>query len=152
MCGWMKYGCLGLVVGLLSFGAACSTGESPVNNTTVLLYDRLGGKPGITAVVDEFVGNVAKDDRINDRFATTDISRLKGHLIDQVCMATGGPCTYTGRDMKATHRRMRITNADFTALVEDLVAALKAFEVPQREQNELLALLGPMKPDIVEIP
>lgn len=148
----MKYVCLGLAVGLLMFGAACSTGELPVNNTTVLLYERLGGKSGITAVVDEFVGNVAKDDRINDRFATTDISRLKGHLVDQVCMATGGPCSYTGRDMKTTHTGMRISNADFTALVEDLVAALQAFKVPQREQNELLALLGPMKSDIVEIP
>ncbi len=147
----MKYVCLGLAGGLLMFGTACSTGESPVNNTTVLLYERLGGKSGITAVVDEFVGNVAKDNRINDRFATTDISRLKGHLIDQACMATGGPCTYTGRDMKTTHTGMRITNADFTALVEDLVAALKAFKVLQREQNELLALLGPMKSDIVEI-
>lgn len=149
---WMKCVHLGLAVGLLMMGAACATSESPDTPKPVLLYDRLGGKSGITVVVDEFVGNVAKDDRINDRFATTDIPRLKEHLVNQVCMATGGPCAYTGRDMKTTHAGMRITNADFTALVEDLVAALESLKVPQQEQHELLALLGPMKPDIVEIP
>lgn len=72
--------------------------------------------------------------------------------MDQVCGATGGPCTYTGRDMKTTHAGMRITNADFTAMVEDLVTALDTFKVSQTEQDELLGLLGSMKSDIVEIP
>jgi hemoglobin len=116
------------------------------------LYERLGGKPAITAVVDQFVANVAADKRINGRFATTDIPRLKGHLVDQVCSATGGPCTYRGRDMITTHQGMRITNDDFNALVQDLVAALEKFNVPVQEKNELLALLGPMKKDIVEVP
>ena len=116
------------------------------------LYDRLGGKPAITAVVDQFVANVAADKRINGRFATTDIPRLKGHLVDQVCNATGGPCTYRGRDMTTTHKGMRITNEDFNALVQDLVAALDTFKVPAKEKNELLALLRPMKKEIVEVP
>lgn len=148
----MKHIYVGVAVGLLITQVACSTVESPIGKTTASLYDRLGQKPAITAVVDEFVGNVAKDARINGRFATTDIPRLKGHLVDQVCMATGGPCTYTGRDMKTMHTGMRISNADFTALVEDLVAALTTFKVPETEQKELLGLLGPMKPDIVEVP
>jgi hemoglobin len=114
------------------------------------LYDRLGGKPAITAVVDQFVANVAADTRINGRFATTDIPKLKGHLVDQVCMASGGPCTYKGRDMKTTHAGMKITNGDFSALVEDLVAALDKFKVPAQEKGQLLGLLGPMKKDIVE--
>ncbi len=141
-----------VATGLVLMAAACSTVEPPVGKPTVPLYDRLGGKSAITAVVDEFVGNVAKDPRINGRFASTDIPRLKGHLVDQVCAATGGPCTYTGRDMKTTHRGMRITNAEFAALVEDLVSALNHFNVPGPEQTELLGLLGPMKSDIVEIP
>lgn len=116
------------------------------------LYDRLGGKPAITAVIDEFVANVAKDKRINERFATTDIPRLKKNLVDQVCLASGGPCTYTGRDMKRTHAGMRITAADFNALVDDLVASLNTFKVPEAEKQELLGILGPMKKDIVEIP
>ena len=148
-----KYLSVGLSVGLLIIEVACSTTvESPIGKATVPLYDRLGQKPAIVAVVDKFVGNVAKDDRINNRFATTDIPRLKRHLVDQVCMATGGPCTYTGRNMKTTHIGMRITNADFAAMVEDLVAALNTLKVPEAEQGELLTILGSMKPDIVELP
>lgn len=152
MRAWVKNVYLGCAVGLLMSGVACSSVQPQEATKTTSLYDRLGGKSAITAVVDEFVGNVANDARINSRFATTNIPRLKGHLVDQVCGATGGPCTYTGRDMKTTHRGMRISNADFSALVEDLVAALNTFKVPQKEQSELLGLLGPMKSDIVELP
>ena len=72
-------------------------------------YDRLGQKPAITAVVDDFVGNVAADPRINKRFANTNIPRLKTMLVDQICEATGGPCKYTGRSMLDTHR-VRMTS------------------------------------------
>ncbi|HEU4683371.1 MAG TPA: group 1 truncated hemoglobin [Nitrospira sp.] len=116
------------------------------------LYERLGGKPAISAVVDQFVANVATDTRINGRFTTTDIPKLKANLVDQVCAASGGPCVYKGRDMKTTHAGMRIANADFSALVEDLVKALDTYKVPVQEKNELLALLAPMKGDIVETP
>ena len=115
------------------------------------LYDRLGGKGAISAVIDQFVANVAADTRINGRFATTDIPKLKGHLIDQVCMATRGPCNYSGRDMKTTHAGMKISNEDFGALVEDLAKALDTFKVPAAEKGELLSLLGSMKKDIVEV-
>ena len=65
---WVKMVFIGCVVGLVMSGVACSTGQSPSASQTPSLYDRLGGKPAITAVVDEFVGNVAKDARINGRF------------------------------------------------------------------------------------
>jgi hemoglobin len=136
------------LAGLALIVAGCAGMETAPTGKS--LYDRLGGKPTITAVVDQFVANVVADTRINGRFAATDIPKLKRHLLDQVCMTTGGPCTYTGRDMKTTHAGMRITNADFGALVEDLVAALDRFKVPAREKSELLGLLGPMKTDIVE--
>lgn len=141
-----------VIAGLLMTAVACASTESEVREASSSLYERLGGKSAITAVVDEFVGNVASDNRINGRFATTNIPRLKQHLVDQICSATGGPCVYTGRDMKTTHAGMGISNADFAALVEDLVAALNTFKVAPREQQELLALLAPMKADIVEIP
>jgi len=137
------------LAGLLLGSLGCSTMESA---PAASLYKRLGGKTAITAVVDQFVANVAQDQRINGRFVTTDIPKLKRHLVDQVCMASGGPCTYTGRDMKTTHAGMKISNADFTALVEDLVKALNTFNVPEAEKKELLGLLGPMKQDIVEVP
>jgi hemoglobin len=116
------------------------------------LYDRLGGKPAITAVVDDFVGRVAADTRINGKFANANIPRLKTMLVDQICQASGGPCTYTGRDMKSAHAGIGITGEEFDALVDDLVATLNKFKVPEREKNELLGALGPMKKDIVEKP
>lgn len=111
------------------------------------LYERLGGNPAITLVVDDFVGNVAADSRINGRLATTDIPRLKVMLVDQVCEATGGPCTYTGRDMRAAHAGMRITDVEFDALVEGLVRSLD--KVSAREKTELLGALGGLRPQIV---
>ena len=75
---------------------------------------------------------------------------MKGNLVDQICQGTGGPCTYTGKDMKTAHKGMRISDADFNALVEDLVKTLNKFNVPAKEQGELLGILGPMKAQIVE--
>jgi hemoglobin len=113
------------------------------------LYQRLGGKDAITAVVDDFIGNVAGDARINRRFGGADIPRLKTMLVNQICAASGGPCTYTGRDMKTAHTGMNIQGPEFDALVEDLVKSLDKFKVPAREKGELLGVLGPMKTDIV---
>ena len=131
----------------LLLGACQDTSMKPMMQKS--LYDRLGGKDAITAVVDDFVGNVAADKRINGFFAHTDIPRLKKNLVDQLCAATGGPCTYTGRDMKTAHKGMGITDADFNALVEDLTKSLNKFNVPAKEQGELLGILGPLKPQIV---
>lgn len=119
------------------------------------LYDRLGGKKAITAVVDEFVSRVAADSRINSFFKQTagDPARLaafKGKLVDQICQASGGPCKYTGKDMKTAHAGMGITSADFDALVEDLSGALDKFKVDAKSKSDLLGALAPMKADIVE--
>ncbi len=121
------------------------------------LYQRLGGKKAITAVVDEFVANVAADARINKFFAATasDPKRMatfKGNLVNQICEASGGPCKYTGKPMKEAHKGMGVSTADFNALVEDLVKALDKLKVGEKEKNELLGVLGPMKSDIVERP
>lgn len=114
------------------------------------LYQRLGGLPAITAVVNDFVGNVAADKRINAFFAKTNIPRLKRNLVNQLCQGTGGPCKYTGRNMKDAHRGMGVGGMDFAALVEDLQKSLNTFKVPAREQDELIAILAPMRKDIVE--
>jgi hemoglobin len=114
------------------------------------LYVRLGGEAAIKAVVDEFVSNVGADTRINSYFANANLDRLKGHLVNQIGQASGGPQQYTGRDMKTTHAGMGIDGPAFDALVEDLVKALDKFAVPEQEKGELLGVLGPMKSDIVE--
>ena len=121
---------------------------------TKSLYSRLGGRKAITAVVDEFVNNCATDTRINKFFADTAkdpkrLAKFKGNLVDQICQASGGPCKYKGKDMKTAHKGMGITDADFGALVEDLVKALDKFKVGETEKSELLGALGPMKGDIV---
>ena len=129
--------------------SACQSMPGTAPSASKSLYERLGGQPAIVAVVDDFVANVAADGRINRRFAGTDIPRLKRLLVEQVCAGAGGPCTYTGRDMVSTHRGMNVTDAEFDALVEDLVRTLDKFNVPKKEQGELLAVLGPMRPQIV---
>ena len=138
---------------LLLFVASCSY-AAPKDKT---LYDRLGGKKAITAVVDEFVGRVAADTRINGFFKETAadparLAKFKGNLVDQICQASGGPCKYKGKDMKTAHAGMGISSADFTALVEDLKGALDKFKVADADQQALLGVLGPMKSDIVEKP
>lgn len=140
---------LGFVVAVALLGAGCASMRDDKMAAKPSLYDRLGGKPAITAVVDDFIGNVAADPRINGRFASTNIPRLKTMLVDQICEASGGPCKYTGRDMKSAHTGMRISDAEFTALVEDLVKSLDKFKVPAQEKIELLSALGGMKGQIV---
>ena len=127
---------------------ACAPAPPPQQ---VTLYQRLGGQPAITAVVDDFAANVAADNRINRYFSRTNIPHFKMELVDQICQATGGPCTYTGRPMRVVHAGMHITDADFNALVQDLVKSLNKFNVPPQEQQQLLAILGPLKPDIVNL-
>src|SRR6266487_625497 len=78
------------------------------------------------------------------------LKKFKGNLVDQICQASGGPCKYKGKDMKAAHMGMGVSGADFTALVEDLVGALDKFKVGAHEKDQLLGALGPMKADIVE--
>jgi len=142
---------IGILMAAATLGAGCAGGmqDSGTTMEKKTLYDRLGGKPAITAVIDDFIGNVAGDARINKRFATADIPRLKRMLVDQVCQASGGPCTYTGASMKDAHKGMKITDAEFNALVEDLVKSLDTFKVGAQEKGDLLSALGGMKPDIV---
>ena len=148
------------VAGMLLAGVGCasdmpSSGSSMKQESGMKrsmqpsLYERLGKKEAITAVVEDFVNRVANDSRINGKFANADIPRLKALLVEQICSASGGPCTYTGRDMKTTHAGMAITNEQFDALVGDLVTTLNKFNVPEREKKELLGALGPMRTDIV---
>jgi truncated hemoglobin YjbI/plastocyanin len=103
-------------------------------------------------VVDEFLQRVAADKRINGRFFNTDLPRLRALLIEFVCSATGGPCQYTGRDMRSAHAGFQLVEEEFTALVEDLVGALDKFNVPKKEKDELLGALGPLAKEIVNPP
>jgi hemoglobin len=137
----------------LAFTLSCSDDDDEaVPDPT--LYTRLGGVDAISLVVDKFLTNVASDNVINTRFEATvanesRLQLLRNNLIDQICAGSGGPCTYKGKTMLAAHTGMNITMAEFNALVGDLVAALDTYSVPEKEKNDLLAILGPMQSDIV---
>ena len=141
----------GLVVIFIAGLYGCATvGDQQASAPS--LYKRLGGREGIAIVVGDFVGNMAADPRVNARFKDMkppDVEKLKTNLSDQVCDATGGPCTYLGRDMKTVHKGMNITDAEWNATVENLVKALDKRNVAKNDQNELIGLLAPMKKDIV---
>jgi hemoglobin len=133
-------------------GSAAAPAAQAKPNPNAPLYERLGGKPAIDAVVDDFLAGVAGDERINAGFAGANIPKLRQRLVELFCMATGGPCTYSGRDMKTVHAGMAVTGAQFDALAGHLVATLDKFKVPAKEKGELLAIVGPMRGDIVEEP
>jgi hemoglobin len=132
---------------LAAVATACTVTATSASADT--LYERLGGYDAILAVVDQTVANVAADHRINKYFAHADIPRLKRNLADQICVATGGWCIYTGKDMQTAHAGMHIKSRDFNALVQDLGMALTKYKVPAKEQHELVAILAPLKGDIV---
>jgi hemoglobin len=113
------------------------------------LYRALGGDAGITRVVDAALAEIHGDLRINFFFEKTDMADLRRLLIEQICAATGGPCTYSGRSMEEAHSGLNLTDADFDAFVDDLVRAMNSQKVPAELQKELLALLGPMRPEVV---
>lgn len=132
--------------------ASASTAAAPAKAS---LYDRLGGLYAISAVVDDFIDRVYANATLN---ANPNIARarvdarkpgLKAHLATQVCMATGGPCTYTGKGMKEAHTGFQITQKDWDALLVDFRASLDKFKVPAAEQAELFAIVESTKGDIV---
>ena len=114
------------------------------------LFAQVGGEAKLKATVDTLVEVMLKDERINFTFAQTDLAKFKTLLYEQICELTGGPCKYTGRDMKTSHEKINSTNAQFNALAEDLYIAFEKNGVTYHVQNKVMALLAPMQPDIVK--
>ena len=134
---------------VLGCGCAASVPEIKPAPVPTTLYQRLGGRDAIVAVVESFVGRVAADKRINKYFWNADVPNLKLMLAEQICAASGGPCVYSGKDMKTAHAGMNLGDDDFTAIVEDLIGALDQFKVPAGEKKELLTTLASLKGHIV---
>lgn len=140
---------ISLILGTLLLAGITQSAIADQAMASQSLYDQLGGKPAIAKVIDSFIGHVAGDKRINGFFANANIPHLKMELVNQLCAGTGGPCQYTGQSMKAAHKGMGVKSADFNALVEDLQAAFADNNVPTGLGNQVLAILAPMKRDIV---
>lgn len=135
------------VFALVAIGCIASLPVQRARATTGY-YEDFGGKAGITALIDTFVGNVAADRRINFYFAHANIPALKAALVDQVCHLEGGPCAFD-MNMKAVHQGMNITENAFNALAEDMIRAMDKEQIPIAAQNNLLAKLAAMGPEII---
>ncbi len=117
------------------------------------LYERVGGYDALAAVVDDFIGRLATDKRFEKffvGFSNDSKKKLRQHILDQFCAATGGPCVYMGRDMKTSHGGLGITEADWDAAAKHLAGSIDKFKVPEKEKGELLAFVTSLKKDIVE--
>jgi hemoglobin len=141
-----------LVAMAASFGSGMRAADG---EPAASLYQRLGGMSAIQSVVDDFVARILADDRVNRWFAHAaadpeNARAYKAKLADFICQGTGGPCKYTGADMFAAHKGRGITDAAFQAVVSDLGATLEKLKVPEKEKGQLLGLLAPMKPAIVQ--
>lgn len=119
------------------------------------LYKRLGGYDAVAAVTDDFIARLAGDPGLARFFvghSSDSLKKIRQHIVDQLCFATGGPCIYTGRDMKTSHAGLGITQKDWDASVKLLVATLDKFNVPVKEKDEVLTAVSALKKDIVEKP
>lgn len=144
----------GFMLSICLLFAGCATGSSAqAQPSAPNLYKRLGGYDAIAAVSDDFIGRLAADKQLA-RFlvglSADSQKKLRQHVVNQLCEATGGPCFYTGRTMKASHAGLGVTEADWQATVKHLVATLEKFKVPEKEKGELLAIASSLKADIVE--
>lgn len=135
-----------LPVLLLLLLSACA--QQPPKDDS--LYRDLGAMPGITRIVEGMLLNIARDERIVERFRRIDIQRLRNKLIEQFCFEAGGPCTYTGDSMAESHKGQNVSRSDFNALVEDLIKAMDSEGIPVPTQNRLLARLAPMRGEVIE--
>lgn len=113
------------------------------------LYQRLGGRDTIERFVDVGVERVLVNPEIDFLFENTDVDNLKFHLTEQICELAGGPCRYEGMDMESAHFDLDISAREFNALVEDFQLAMRQTGVPYRLENQVIALLAPMKPAIL---
>jgi hemoglobin len=145
-----------LLLGLLCAIAITAGAQNTMTSAPMAqksLYERVGGYDALAAVVDEFIGRLATDKRFERFFAglsTDSKKKLRQHILDQFCVATGGPCVYMGREMKITHAGLGITEADWDAAAKHLTGSIDKFKVPEKEKGELLAFVTSLKKDIVE--
>jgi hemoglobin len=145
----------------LAFAALLpATAQTPYTEDST--YRGLGGKEGIHKIVATFIPMILADARIKDTFADFDMEQLAVRLEEQFCEFSGGPCRYTGkyrdktmdgvgtvRDMATVHVDLKITNAQFNALTEDLQISMERNDVPTSVSNKLIAKLAPMQRAIV---
>ncbi|SNB58584.1 hemoglobin [Marinobacter sp. es.042] len=128
----------------LLLGGCQSLNTEPENS----LYQQLGEREGIANVVEDLLYLIVEDERINQQFKGMDVAQFHRNLTDQLCELSGGPCAYTGREMRELHSDMAITDTQFNALAENLILAMEKNDIPTGAQNRLIKQLLPLYPDI----
>lgn len=141
--------CRAVVVAIMVAGLWLAASGAQSEAATKTLFERLGGKAAITAVVEDFTSRQLADKRLSKYYVKTDKAGWKGHLVDLICNASGGPCAYKGRAMEKAHARKYITEDQFKWTAGHLVATLNKFKVPKQEQDELVAIVVSLKGKIV---
>lgn len=131
----------------MSAQVAAATAEVSVPASTTL-YERLGGRPGIEAIVEDIWINHVKNPAINSRYVNSDPAKVKRLVTEMCCAGFGGTETYTGKDMISAHRSMNINEAEFIAVVDDVLSALDKHKVGQRERDEILCILYSLKNEV----
>lgn len=131
---------------LLLFSLLIS-GCATTHQTT--LYEQLGGEPGINNIVDNLVQEIGQDEQVFHYFAEARVSRFKENLAEHFCAISDGPCNYTGDNMVDIHTGMNINEKDFNHLVDLLINAMDAEDIPHRIQNQLIARLAPLRKEII---
>ena len=118
------------------------------------LFERLGGTPGITAIVDATVDAHMKNPAVNARFLPymnkpESLTRIKQHTVEFFTVGSGGPGEYSGRDMVATHTGMNISPAEYMHVMDDIFLALDQRSVDDETKKDVLAILWSLKGMII---
>ncbi len=142
---------LTLLLLITLFLTSCSS-ETPDTSVSVerSLYERIGGREKVKAIVEDIWNNHAKNPIVKDRFAASDPAYVKKRVFEIFAAATGATdVEYKGMDMKTAHKGMNISEMEFNAVVDDVLAACEMHKVAQRERDEVLAILWSVRKDIV---
>jgi hemoglobin len=143
--GW-RTGINSMVAASLLLLTACASAPA---RAPARLYDELGGKQGIAALTDAALDQYADDPRVAPTFEHVDIGRFRRMFSEYICVVADGPCTYTGASMAEAHRGLNLHEAQFTAIVEDMTAAMTSLHIPVPTQNRLIKRLAPVRKDVL---
>ena len=119
--------------------------------TTTTLYDRLGRREGITRITRTMIDNHMANPLVNARYGASDMPKVEQHVIEFFCAGAGGPETYTGKDMLATHKGMNVSEQEFVTVIDDAMAALETHHIDPATRNDVLAILWSLKGEVIRV-
>ena len=119
--------------------------------TTTSLYDRLGRREGIARITRTLIDNHLANPLVNARYGASDMPKVEQRVIEFFCAGAGGPETYTGKDMLATHKGMNVSEQEFVTVIDDAMAALGTHNIDPATRNDVLAILWSLKGEVIRV-